>query len=337
MNNTTTTPPADSKTRVITYLQQLHDHLTIELGQLDSAADFVEDAWQRDELGYGRSRVLQGGALFEQAGINFSEIQGDRVPATLLGQHPQLKGQSYWGAGVSMVLHPMSPFVPTVHLNFRYFEAGSVWWFGGGMDLTPYYLFEEDALHWHQQIHAAMAKHHADYYPAFKYWCDEYFYNHHRSETRGIGGCFYDYQNADVGFLVKADYARASAKSDHPALQLQSPQRDWQTVFDWQADVSAALLPAYLPIVARRRDMTWSPAQREFQLYRRGRYVEFNLLHDRGTLFGIRSNGRTESILMSLPPLVRWQYNYQPPAGSAEEKLTKDYLHRHINWLGTQT
>lgn len=332
MSVTLVAKPQHSKALVREYLRQYQDTLTQALEKLDGKAHFIEDAWTRDSLGHGRTRVIAAGDYFEQGGVNFSEINGTKVPASLLGQHPTLEGHSFWGAGVSLVLHPLNPHCPTVHLNYRYFEAGPVWWFGGGADLTPYYPYQEDCVHWHQCYKQTMDKHDPNYYPAFKYWCDEYFYNHHRGETRGIGGTFYDYLDGRAGQLVKRDVARQSEQGQHAALSLTQSAKKWDALFQFQQDNAATFLRAYLPIAAQRRTLTWTEQQRQFQLYRRGRYVEFNLLHDRGTLFGLQSKGRVESILMSLPPLVRWQYNYMPEAGSAEATLTETYLHRGIDW-----
>jgi coproporphyrinogen III oxidase len=321
----------DSKNLVRNFLLNYQNKLTKQLSILDGKKNFIEDTWQRDHLGHGITRVISNGDYFEQGGVNFSEIHGENPPPSLLGRMPELENHSFWGAGVSLVLHPINPFCPTVHLNYRYFEAGPVWWFGGGCDLTPYYPFKEDCIHWHQTIKATMDKHDKNYYPAFKYWCDEYFYNHHRKESRGIGGSFYDHLNGNAGVIIKDDYARKS-ETNHPALHLTTHTKTWDDIFALQQDNANCFLDAYTPIANKRRSIKYNHAQRQFQLYRRGRYVEFNLLHDRGTTFGIQSNGRTESILMSLPPLVRWEYNFKAEPGSPEEDLTKNYLHRHIDW-----
>lgn len=327
--------PHDSQQQVRAFLTSYQDTLCRTLTNLDGQGHFEEDCWQKNGLGVGKTRILKAGDLFEHGGVNFSEIQSDHMPKSITGQHPHLAGQSFWGAGVSLVLHPLSPFCPTVHLNYRYFEAGDVWWFGGGCDLTPYYPDLNDCRHWHQTLKHAMDRHHPNYYPAFKYWCDEYFYNHHRQESRGIGGSFYDQLHDQPGPLVKPDHACQSADPTHPAYQLQQPSTNWQALFAFHQDHARAFFEAYLPIVERQRHKKWTEAQRDFQLYRRGRYVEFNLLHDRGTLFGIQSKGRIESILMSLPPLVRWTYNYQPPPNSPEARLTTHFLKRGIHWLDT--
>lgn len=323
----------NSKELIREFLLNFQNDLTSNLENLDGKAKFIEDKWTNPELGGGKTRVLSNGDLFEQGGVNFSEISKDKVPESLLGHKPELKDQKFWGAGVSMVLHPKSPLCPTVHLNYRYFEAGSVFWFGGGADLTPYYPFEEDCILWHQAHKDAMDKHDPNFYPAFKYWCDEYFYNHHRGETRGIGGVFYDYQDGKEGLLVKADYARKSEDNNNPALNLKIKPKTWDELFSFHKDTSAAFLKAYRPIINKRKDIGWGDYQRDFQLYRRGRYVEFNLLYDRGTLFGLQSKGRVESILMSLPPLVRWQYNYHPEPGTKEFELTDKFLTRGVDWV----
>jgi coproporphyrinogen III oxidase len=289
--------------KVEAYLVGLHDRLTASLEELDGAARFSEDAWLRPEGGGGRTRTLAGGALFEKAGIGYSLISGDSLPAAASAQRPQLAGRGFRAMGVSMVLHPENPYVPTSHLNVRFFAAEKegeepVWWFGGGFDLTPYYGFDEDVEHWHRVAREACAPFGAEAYPCYKEQCDRYFFLPHRNETRGIGGLFFDDFN-EWGFTRSFDFLRA---------------------------VGDAFLPAYLPIVERRRAMPWGERERAFQLYRRGRYVEFNLLWDRGTLFGIQSGGRTESILMSLPPVVRWDYGYEAEPGSAEEELTERFL-----------
>ena len=325
--------PDDSKDRVRHFLSAFQNELTQLLATLDGNKQFVEDAWTRDGLGYGRTRTLTAGDLFESAGVNFSEISGTNVPASLLGRYPDLAGERYWGAGVSLVLHPLNPYCPTVHLNYRYFEAGSVWWFGGGCDLTPYYAFDEDCIHWHRVIKQTMDQTDERYYPAYKYWCDEYFYNHHRDESRGIGGSFYDYQNGEAGPIIQADFARRSAAEHHVALELQQQAKSWEELFAFHRANADSFFSAYLPIIERRRDQQWGERERQFQLYRRGRYVEFNLLHDRGTLFGIQSKGRIESIFMSLPPLVRWQYGFEAEDGSPEQLLTEKYLRKGIDWV----
>jgi coproporphyrinogen III oxidase len=294
------------------FLQQLQDNICAALEQTDGSAHFVEDAWQRPEGGGGKSRVLTGGKVFEQAGVNYSHVFGANMPASATAHRPELAGRSFNACGVSLVIHPNNPYLPTTHANVRFFIAekdgeAPVWWFGGGFDLTPYYPFEDDVVHWHQTAKTAVDPFGAEYYPAYKKWCDEYFYLKHRSETRGVGGLFFDDLNAP-GFEQSFALMRA---------------------------VGEAFIPAYLPIVERRKDMPYGEHQRQFQLYRRGRYVEFNLVYDRGTLFGLQSGGRTESILMSMPPLVRWQYGYQPEPGSAEALLYERYL-KPQDWLKLQ-
>ncbi|OGI56009.1 MAG: coproporphyrinogen III oxidase, partial [Candidatus Muproteobacteria bacterium RBG_19FT_COMBO_61_10] len=281
-----TTPDSD---KVKTYLLDLQDRICDALETEDRRARFVQDEWTRLEGGGGRTRVLRDGGIFEQAGVGFSHVYGKNMPPSATAHRPELAGRTFQAMGVSLVIHPLNPYVPTSHCNVRFFiaeKAGSapVWWFGGGFDLTPYYPFMEDALHWHQTAKTACDLYDADYYPRYKKWCDEYFFLKHRNETRGIGGLFFDDMSAR-GF-------------DHS--------------FAFMRSVGDAYLDAYLPIVQRRRYTEYGERERDFQLYRRGRYVEFNLVYDRGTLFGLQSGGRTESILMSLPPLVKWRYNWRP-------------------------
>jgi coproporphyrinogen III oxidase len=289
------------------WLRDLQDRICAAIEVLDGSARFVEDAWTRPEGGGGRTRVLREGALFEQAGIGYSRVEGASLPASATAQRPELAGKAWVAAGVSLVFHPRNPHVPTTHMNVRVFRAHgggeTVWWFGGGYDLTPYYVVEADARHWHAVARAACAPFGADVYPAHKRWCDEYFFLKHRGETRGIGGVFFDDLN----------------------------RWDFDTCFAYQRAIGESFLEAYTPIVQRRRDTPYGERERAFQIYRRGRYVEFNLVWDRGTLFGLQSGGRTESILMSLPPLVRWEYGYQPEPGSAEAKLA-EYL-KPREWL----
>ncbi|NUR22055.1 oxygen-dependent coproporphyrinogen oxidase [Frateuria sp.] len=291
-----------------TFLRELQDRICRTLETLDGGARFVEDRWTREAGGGGRTRVLRDGALFEQAGVNFSRVSGHTLPPSATAHRPELAGGSFIATGVSLVLHPKNPYVPATHANVRYFEASKegvepVWWFGGGFDLTPFYAFDEDVRHWHTVARDLCAPYGADVYPRYKRWCDEYFYLKHRDETRGIGGLFYDDLN-EGGF---------------------------ERCFAFTRDVAQGFLDAYLPIAGRRRDTPWGEREREFQLYRRGRYVEFNLVYDRGTLFGLQSGGRTESILMSLPPRVRFEYAYAPQAGSPEARLG-DYL-KPRDWL----
>ncbi len=290
------------------YLLDLQERICKELEDEDGHATFQEDNWQRQQGGEGRTRILTNGSVFEQAGINYSCVSGQSLPPSATAQRPDLAGRSFQAMGVSLVIHPCNPYVPTSHANVRFFVAEKegeepVWWFGGGLDLTPVYLFEEDAIHWHTIIKAACDPFGDDVYDKYKKWCDEYFYLAHRGETRGVGGLFFDDLN-EQGF--EKSFAFLKSVGDH-------------------------FIQAYRPIVNRRKDNPFSQRQRDFQLYRRGRYVEFNLVYDRGTLFGLQSGGRTESILMSLPPLVKWRYNWQPADGTDEARLY-DYL-RPIDWL----
>ncbi|HET7922030.1 MAG TPA: oxygen-dependent coproporphyrinogen oxidase [Gammaproteobacteria bacterium] len=295
---------------VESWLRDLQDQISTRLEQLDGKARFRRDAWQRVEGGGGESRVLRHGGLFEQAGINFSRVAGERLPASATAHRPELAGRRWQALGVSLVLHPRNPHVPTAHMNVRFFvapgtdTAPDIWWFGGGFDLTPYYPFEDDCVHWHRVAREACAPFGADVYPRYKQWCDEYFILKHRNETRGIGGLFFDDLN-EGGF--ESCFAFLKSVGDH-------------------------FLPAYTPIVERRRDTPYGERERRFQLYRRGRYVEFNLVYDRGTLFGLQSGGRTESILMSLPPEVRWEYAWQAEPGSPEAALTEKFL-KPRDWL----
>ncbi len=299
------------------FLTGLQARICTAFERVDGRAAFVEDVWRRVEPstgpgpgGGGRTRVLKEGAVFEQAGVNFSEVDGDRLPPAASAHRPELAGCAWTALGVSLVAHPRNPYLPTAHMNVRYFEARAdstdpAWWFGGGFDLTPFYAFDEDIVHWHTVARDACAAFGDDVYPRFKQWCDEYFYLKHRAETRGVGGLFFDDLNAG-GF---------------------------ERCFGLTRAIGEAFLDAYLPIVERRRDTPFGEREREFQLYRRGRYVEFNLVHDRGTLFGLQSGGRTESILMSLPPRVRFEYGYVPDKGSAEARLA-EYL-KPRDWLAS--
>ncbi|SUX54439.1 oxygen-dependent coproporphyrinogen oxidase [Chromobacterium vaccinii] len=288
---------------VKSFLLDLQDRICAALEQADGKAQFAEDAWSREAGGGGRSRVLKDGEVFEQAGVNFSHVHGDALPASATAHRPELAGRRFEAMGVSLVIHPSNPHVPTSHANVRFFIAekdgeAPVWWFGGGFDLTPYYPQEEDAVHWHTVARDLCAPFGGEVYPRYKKWCDEYFHLKHRNEARGIGGLFFDDLN-EWGFDQSFAFTRA---------------------------VGDGYLDAYLPIVARRKEQAWGDRERQFQLYRRGRYVEFNLVWDRGTLFGLQSGGRTESILMSMPPLVRWEYGYQPEPGSPEARLYTDFL-----------
>lgn len=291
------------------WLRRLQESIVAGLEVLDGQS-FVRDGWERPAGGGGLSCVLENGQLFERAGVNFSHVRGSELPPSASAQRPELAGRAWEAMGVSLVLHPRNPYVPTVHMNVRFFVAldpaggEPVWWFGGGMDLTPYYGFEEDAVHFHASCRDALQPFGPDYHARFKAWCDRYFFLRHRNEARGVGGIFFDDLN-EGGF--EACFALARSVGEH-------------------------FLPAYAPIVQRRRDLPWGERERDFQCYRRGRYVEFNLVFDRGTLFGLQSGGRTESILVSMPPEVRWRYDWHPEPGSAEEKLYRDFL-PHRDWV----
>ena len=309
-----------------TYLLDLQDQITAAIEAEDGTRRFVEEAWQRPSGGGGRSRVLSDGAVFERAGINFSHVHGDTLPPSASARRPELAGRAFEALGVSLVIHPRNPYVPTTHFNLRYFvarapaasgppgprgagsaELAPVWWFAGGFDLTPFYPFEEDVRQWHVTAAAACRPFGEDVYPRFKRWCDEYFFLEHRGEPRGVGGLFFD------------------------------------DLDDWPFDrclafvrrIGNSFLSAYGPIVKRRKDTPYGERERNFQLYRRGRYVEFNLLYDRGTVFGLQSGGRTESILMSLPPLVSWRYDWSPAPGSPEADLYETYLVPR-DWVGIE-
>jgi len=290
------------------YLLALQDDICQQLAQEETSGQaFLQDSWQREQGGGGRSRVLEGGQVFEKAGVNFSHVFGDGLPKSATAHRPELEGRSFQAMGVSLVIHPRNPMVPTSHANVRFFIAEKegaepVWWFGGGFDLTPYYGNQEDCKHWHQTAKAACDAFGEDVYPRYKKWCDEYFYLKHRDETRGVGGLFFDDLNSD------------------------SSGWDYDTCFAFMRSVGDAYIQAYRPILQKRAALPYTEQQREFQLYRRGRYVEFNLVYDRGTLFGLQTGGRTESILMSLPSLVSWKYNWQPQPGSQEETLYTDFL-----------
>jgi coproporphyrinogen III oxidase len=330
---TNTLPPSDSRQRVSQFLKGLQDKICHGLEQLDGQACFTEDSWERTEGGGGRSRIIREGDVFEQGGVGFSEVWGADLPPSILVQRPEAEGHSWYATGTSMVLHPHNPYIPTVHLNYRYFEAGPVWWFGGGIDLTPYYPFAEDAAHFHRTLKQACDLHHPEYYPTFKLWCDEYFYLKHRKETRGVGGIFFDYQDSRGKLYDGPNVGGGAAQYAQQVGLVEG--RTWESLFAFVQDCGNAFLPAYLPIVERRRPVAYSDRQRNFQLYRRGRYVEFNLVYDRGTIFGLQTNGRTESILMSLPPLVRWEYGYQPEPNSPEAELYDTFLKPQdwANWL----
>lgn len=295
------------------YLLDLQDRICAGLAAEDGGAGFVEDNWVRSEGGGGRTRVLADGAVIEKGGVNFSHVHGDRLPPSATAHRPELAGRTWQALGVSLVIHPRNPMAPTSHANVRMFVAekagdAPVWWFGGGFDLTPYYGFDEDCVHWHRTARAACMPFGAGLYPRFKQWCDEYFFLRHRNEPRGIGGLFFD------------DFSAGG----------------FEQAFAFLRSVGDAYLPAYRPILARRKGLPWGDREREFQLYRRGRYVEFNLVWDRGTLFGLQSGGRTESILMSLPPLVRWAYDWQPAPGTPEAALYERYLQPR-DWANLET
>ena len=291
------------KLAVKNYLLDLQDRICSVLQNEDGKEKFIEDSWQRDEGGGGRSRVMENGAAIEKGGVNFSHVFGNKMPASATAHRPELAGRSFEAMGVSLVVHPHNPYAPTSHANVRFFiaekeGAAPVWWFGGGYDLTPYYGNQDDCKHWHQTAKNACDPLGQHIYPEFKKWCDDYFYLKHRNEARGVGGLFFDDYNAE--------------SFDHS--------------FSLMCAVGDSYTKAYQPILAARKNTAYGERERDFQLYRRGRYVEFNLVYDRGTLFGLQTGGRTESILMSLPPLVKWQYNWQPEPGSAEEKLYTDFL-----------
>lgn len=291
------------------YMLQLQDQICNQLAAQDTRG-FDEDSWERNLGGGGRTRVLENGSCFEKAGVNFSHIHGEQLPAAASATRPELKGRAFQALGISLVVHPRNPYIPTSHANIRFFiaeKAGAdpVWWFGGGFDLTPYYAFEEDCLHWHKQAQQACEELGTGAYQKYKQQCDDYFYLRHRDETRGIGGLFFDDLN----------------------------QPDFETCFTFMRNVGNAYTDAYLPIVEKRKNIAYGEREREFQAYRRGRYVEFNLLYDRGTLFGLQSDGRTESILMSLPPQVSWRYAWQPEPGTEEAALYERYL-KPQDWLG---
>jgi coproporphyrinogen III oxidase len=291
------------------YLLDLQDRICAQLAQEEPRSRFVEDLWTRAAGGGGRTRVLSDGRVLEQAGSAFSHVYGDTLPPAATVHRPELVGRDFQALGVSVVVHPRNPYVPTAHANVRFFIAGKpdaapVWWFGGGFDLTPYYGFEEDAIYWHRMARAACEPYGQDVYTRYKQWCDEYFYIKHRGEPRGIGGLFFDDLNA-WGF---------------------------EACFSFLKSVGDHFLMAYAPIVQRRKDTPFGQRERDFQLYRRGRYVEFNLVYDRGTLFGLQSGGRTESILMSLPPRVKWRYNWTPAPDSPEARLYRDFI-RPKDWI----
>ncbi|ABL02251.1 coproporphyrinogen oxidase [Candidatus Ruthia magnifica str. Cm (Calyptogena magnifica)] len=286
------------------YLLMLQFNICEQLEQVDDNAEFIKDVWEKpNNTGNGLTKVLSNGAVFEQAGVNFSIIHGNDMPASATVLRPELSGRSFTALGVSLVVHPQNPYVPTSHANVRFFFAEKegetpIWWFGGGFDLTPYYGFDEDAIFWHQSAKQACDPFGKDVYSKYKKWCDDYFYLKHRSEQRGIGGLFFDDLN----------------------------EGSFDECFSFMKSVGDGYINAYRPIVERRKDTPYTDHERQFQLYRRGRYVEFNLIYDRGTLFGLQTGGRSESILMSLPPLVRWEYRYEPDPGSEEARLYTHFI-----------
>lgn len=297
------------KSAVKDYLLNLQDRICADLAKADGKSQFVEDSWVREEGGGGRSRVITNGSIIEKGGVNFSHVTGTQMPASATAHRPELAGRRFEAMGVSLVIHPENPYVPTSHANVRFFIAekegeAPVWWFGGGYDLTPYYGFDEDCRHWHQTAKSACEPFGNEIYPNYKKWCDDYFYLKHRQEPRGIGGLFFDDLN-EGGF---------------------------ERSFAFMQAIGNSYTQAYVPIILKRQHTPFGDHERQFQLYRRGRYVEFNLVYDRGTLFGLQTGGRTESILMSLPPLVRWEYNWQPIPGSAEAELYSKYLHAR-DWV----
>jgi coproporphyrinogen III oxidase len=305
------------KAAVREFLLELQDLIVQRLEQVDGRP-FRRDEWQRPQGGGGLTRLIEAGDLFERGGVNFSHVMGDRLPPSATAHRPELAGRQWEAMGVSLVMHPRNPYCPTCHMNVRFFVAekpgeAPVWWFGGGMDLTPYYGFEADAIHFHDTCRRALAPFGAGYHAKYKAWCDDYFFLKHRNEARGVGGIFFDDLNGQSA-LAPGDDAFAHC-------------------FNLTESVGDHFLPAYLPILERRAELPYGERERDFQAYRRGRYVEFNLVWDRGTLFGLQSGGRTESILMSLPPIVKWRYDWQPEAGSAEARLYSDFL-RPRDWLG---
>ncbi len=294
--------------QVIDFLKQLQDNICQALEQADGSGKFVEDNWTRAEGGGGRTRVLVNGDVIEQGGVNFSLVSGDKLPPSATAHRPELAGRTWQACGVSLVIHPKNPFIPTSHANVRFFIAekegeAPVWWFGGGFDLTPFYPFMEDVVHWHQTAKTLCEPFGEQVYAEHKKWCDEYFYLKHRNETRGVGGLFFDDLNA----------------------------WDFEQCLNYIKAVGEGFIDAYIPIINKRKNTPFTDQHRQFQLYRRGRYVEFNLVFDRGTLFGLQSGGRTESILMSMPPLARWEYNFQPDENSQEHQLMAYLTPR--NWL----
>ena len=296
---TTELPSNEKIEQVKAFLLKLQDTICQTLELSDGKAEFVEDNWVREQGGGGRTRVMTQGAVIEQGGVNFSHVFGTQMPASATAARPELAGRNFQAMGVSLVIHPNNPYIPTSHANVRFFIAEKegedpIWWFGGGFDLTPFFPFRDDVVHWHTVAQNLCAPFGDEYYPKYKKWCDDYFFLPHRNETRGVGGLFFD--------------------------DLNTP--DFATAFAFMQAVGNGFIDAYVPIIEKRKHTEYSAMERDFQLYRRGRYVEFNLVYDRGTLFGLQTGGRTESILMSMPPLARWEYNYVPDEDSAQGKLT---------------
>jgi len=288
---------------ISSFFQRIQMSITQRLEEWDGEKMFHTDTWEHENGGGGRTMVLSDGGVFERAGVNYSQVFGETLPPSIQEKFPDAKNTPFMATGISLVIHPLNPYVPTIHMNYRYFEAGSLWWFGGGIDLTPYYPFEKDVRDFHRSLKAVCDRYDATYYPRFKKWCDDYFFIDHRNEPRGVGGIFFDYLNDD-----------------------------FQKIHQFVQDCAENFLPLYEPIVTRRKDLDYTDRERQFQLYRRGRYVEFNLVYDRGTRFGLQTGGRIESILMSMPPLVRWEYDYEPEPGSAEAELYSKYLVQR-NWV----
>lgn len=280
------------------YFFELQDRICRWVRDTDPNAGEQQDSWDYEGGGGGRTVVFSEGAIFERAGVNYSKVFGSELPPSIIEEFPEAEGEEFMASGISLVFHPLNPYVPTVHMNYRYFDAGDVWWAGGGADLTPYYPLEEDVVHFHRTLKEVCDRHDPEYYRRFKEWCDSYFYIEHREEPRGVGGIFFDYL-----------------------------QGEYNKISQFVRDCGDAFIPSYKPIVDARKGTGYGQRQREFQLYRRGRYVEFNLVYDRGTKFGLETGGRIESILMSMPPLVRWKYDYQPEPGSPEAELYEKYLH----------
>jgi coproporphyrinogen III oxidase len=307
-------------TAVKTFLLDLQDRICNAIEQADGQATFVEDAWDRDQAesplgltGGGRTRVMTEGAVVEKGGVNFSHVQGAQLPASATASRPELAGRSFQALGVSLVIHPSNPYVPTSHANVRFFVAEKegeepVWWFGGGFDLTPFYPFEEDVIHWHQTGKALCAPFGDYVFPKYKKWCDDYFFLKHRNETRGVGGLFFD------------------------DLNTWNNELNFDKSFEFMQAVGNGYIAAYIPIIERRKNTPYGERERKFQCYRRGRYVEFNLVFDRGTIFGLQTGGRTESILMSMPPVAHWDYDWHPEVGSPEARLYDDFL-PHKEWV----